>query len=92
MTYNQEVGVAPGAPRLGGHGDEEGEDGDPPHGRRQHLRTVASLDADASMCSTPVSHSVSLSVTHSRLGHRGASASPQSWIGLLSHIFIVSVH
>ena len=40
------------------------------------------LDAEASLCPTPVSQLVPLS----ELGCSGASASPQSWIGLLSSL------
>ena len=43
------------------------------------------LDADASLCSTPVCLSVSQLVSLSRLSQRGAFASPPSWMGLFIH-------
>ena len=43
------------------------------------------LDVDASLRSTPVRQSVSQSVSQSHLGHRGASASPPSWLGLFQY-------
>ena len=45
------------------------------------------LVADASLRSTPVSQLVS--PTYLQLGHRGASASHQSWIGLL--VFVLGL-